>query len=931
MTLVKLKTNNYKEVIKSKKLIDFINRIISTFPLTFVNLERIRKDIDSVDELFWIKDCDGKYLIVNDKFASSFHLNSAQIEGKSVDKFIPSYLVNFNKALNDYIKESRSVFVIEGFPLSGIPSGDKYQTIEIPVAAAEGNVIAIIGVSQKTEVNVKQLDLNSVLQPLKPFIKSYILIDGENKIKDVSQEFCNIFTLQSENLLGEKFYDVLPVLIKKIIEDLDKTNNINQTIKNHLWDKDYQFHLIKGTEGEKLLIVEAEQIAQPSSQDSETKSGFDFIIHNSPEPVFIYDKENLRFLQVNEAALWLYGYRKEEFLHLDLTDLYSPEDIQTLLEAPEEKFKDGLYSKPFRQKKKDGSDIFIEINRTSILYKEKEAYFNIIKNVTDKLNLDEESQLYKAIFNNSDNLLFITDKEGFIKSVNISVSVALGYSSKILSGSSFTSLVKDEERGKINSTIFQSGLKEKLEINTAIKKAGNELVNIKCTAQPIFNYKGEIESFIIICSEMSKEIITEIIREVPVVREQSVNKEIPEINFLSEIFHDLLTPINVILGFVQELSENIEQPTDEQKEAVEIINSNRGNLLNLINHIVEYIRIEKKQIELKYDSVKIIEIIETVKNYIDEETSGEVEISFGKISSSLEAKTDKQKFQRLLSLLVQIINKITGEKKIYISASLREENNFIISFNKSYNLSSEEFAEKLISLFSDEKNASSKYSGLSFLNLILCRSLLMLLKGRVKIVNEKGKSDIVFIFPLNIESQLNEVQLEKAKFESSESFPNEIEETKYSSEKDITLEEDKVETKKTISETKDEINLSQLSCLYIEDQLDSQILFSNQMKDLRQIYFAVSFEQALPLLQSNNFDFIVMDLNLQGDYNGLDILKIIKTMPDYENIPVIAVTAYLLPEDKNNFILAGFNDFISKPVFREKLINSLEKIFLVQE
>jgi CheY-like chemotaxis protein len=92
----------------------------------------------------------------------------------------------------------------------------------------------------------------------------------------------------------------------------------------------------------------------------------------------------------------------------------------------------------------------------------------------------------------------------------------------------------------------------------------------------------------------------------------------------------------------------------------------------------------------------------------------------------------------------------------------------------------------------------------------------------------------------------------------------------------------------------------------------------------------VSFEESLPLLDNRSFDFIVMDINLQGEYNGLDALKIIHKMPGFEHIPIIAVTAYVLPGDKEKFIAAGFNDFISKPIFREKMIDSLEKIFSMQ-
>ena len=122
--------------------------------------------------------------------------------------------------------------------------------------------------------------------------------------------------------------------------------------------------------------------------------------------------------------------------------------------------------------------------------------------------------------------------------------------------------------------------------------------------------------------------------------------------------------------------------------------------------------------------------------------------------------------------------------------------------------------------------------------------------------------------------------------------------------------------------------MSKLNCLYIEDQIDSQLLFKVQLKELRDVKFAVSFEEAQLLLFNHQFDFIVMDINLQGEYNGLDALKIIKAMPAFSSIPIIAVTAYVLPGDKEKFIAAGFDDFISKPIFREKMIASLEKIFL---
>ena len=130
-----------------------------------------------------------------------------------------------------------------------------------------------------------------------------------------------------------------------------------------------------------------------------------------------------------------------------------------------------------------------------------------------------------------------------------------------------------------------------------------------------------------------------------------------------------------------------------------------------------------------------------------------------------------------------------------------------------------------------------------------------------------------------------------------------------------------------ISEETTKISFSNLNCLYVEDQIDSQILFKVQMRDLKDIEFANSFEKSIPLLKSKQFDLIVMDINLQGEYNGLDAMRAIKRMPGYAHTPIIAVTAYILPGDRERFIKAGFHDFISKPVLRDKLEIVIDRIF----
>jgi len=251
-----------------------------------------------------------------------------------------------------------------------------------------------------------------------------------------------------------------------------------------------------------------------------------------------------------------------------------------------------------------------------------------------------------------------------------------------------------------------------------------------------------------------------------------------------------------------------------------------------------------------------------------------------------------------------------------------------------------------------------KTFGLSKLTIEIITKLLETLKADCVILNENtNKNDIGFVFPINIEQKEKVKQPEKPKKYSPtqpeikkqkqvvedepqllqmndeiEIVEEEIPKFKVSNQARTTKKAEESEHQTAVEEkhasNKSSNGISKLRCLYIEDQVDSQLLFKVQMNDLKSIQFAISFEEALPLLEQNEFDFIIMDINLQGEYNGLDALKVIHQIPKLRKIPVIAVTAYVLPGDKEKFISTGFTDFISKPIFRDKLLESLKKIFV---
>lgn len=949
---IKLDIEEIEHVIKNENVLKIIKEIKSLYPFTFIGKEKIQTAINKLEIPFWIKNSQGNFILANNKLAKYFGLRNSQLERRSEKDFIPAYMLEIFELLNEHLKKNLSIAAIEGVSLKGASFFDKQQTVYIPISDADNNLLITIGLIQKNrEDNTKQkseLTSNNILNELPIPV---CLFDENGVIKDYSNEFKNHFN-HSELNVNFTGLDTLfsePVFNKV----MNFVNNYQQLQQTDFEDfitqiegpplpvkfviKKNNFHI--DSRKTFSLLIQSQSVTNFENPKNLRGRMLEFLLKNSPDPIFIYDAENLRFLEVNNAALQLYGYRREEFLQMDLTDLYSPEDIQTLLDTSSSKSKEGQYTGPWRHKKKDGESVFVEISKFPMNYKDKESNFMMIRDVGSILEIKSKSQLFKAAFDNTNDLIFVTDNIGIIQYFNQSVLNVLEYPKTELEDSSFTTFFKDDERGTINTTIFHSHIKDTVTLISEMKKYDGEIVEVELTATPIFDYNNEPESFTIIgkINKKPEMTVNEVVREV-IIEKQVEGQTGLAPDFLKNLFHEILTPINVILGFVQELSESIPELDDDQKEAMNIIKQNRDRLLLTMNSAVEYSHIVQNKIELTNEKVVVTEILDYLNDVIKRFSDyKKVELAYGKISSSLSFISDKSRFENFVELLSKIITLITKENKIYFSAYNYSDDSFILCIKDASSGATNYLIDNFTNLFTSDDISSSKDFGISKLTLHLSKKLLPLLKGKFEVIKKKDDNfELGFIFPLDISHTdylapeiIEEEEIEDTSTLSEIITPKEIEITEpviVEEEIETAVKDDFFVNETPASKIKFDINLSNLSCLYIEDQVDSQILFKVQMKELKDIKFAVSFEDALPLIESNKFDFIVMDINLQGEYNGLDALKLIHNIPEHRNIPIIAVTAYVLPGDREKFIASGFNDFVSKPIFREKMLEVLEKI-----
>ena len=174
-------------------------------------------------------------------------------------------------------------------------------------------------------------------------------------------------------------------------------------------------------------------------RDSEER--YRLLFESTPQPIWVYDTGNLRFLTVNEAAIQTYGYTRDEFLSMTIDDIRPGEDA-------------GL-STPGKHRTKGGKTIYVELSSHPVLFDGKNGELVIINDVTERKLLDEKQQglhaslrqsaiEWRQTFDAIDFPVLIVDLEGIVWRSNVAAgNIADGDAEKLV-GQSLADLGENE-------------------------------------------------------------------------------------------------------------------------------------------------------------------------------------------------------------------------------------------------------------------------------------------------------------------------------------------------------------------------------------------------------------------------------------------------------------------------------------------------------
>jgi CheY-like chemotaxis protein len=358
---------------------------------------------------------------------------------------------------------------------------------------------------------------------------------------------------------------------------------------------------------------------------------------------------------------------------------------------------------------------------------------------------------------------------------------------------------------------------------------------------------------------------------------ENLNSPVSEI--VTEIAHELRTPINSIMGFASLLSED--NLTSSQAEYVATLKENAYNLLSLLNDLIDLSKLEEKKERNTFSETNlrnfINEIVGLFNNRINKEELDFI-VNFD-TNAPQTVKLDSQKLRYILITILTFSLRLTGKGKITIRVSQTDPTklNFKIS-DTSIGLTSKKIKD-IYTAGTISELGNAKIGHITGLGLLLTKRYIEHLRGQIDITSSVGKG-VVYNFTIGVE-RLSTIETQISELPKP---------------------------------------YKQNNVLVVEDDYATSKLLSNYLNKWGYTPIIVnSGVQALKVVEKENFLAVLMDIVLP-DVNGLELLKTLRTHENTKHTPVIVCS---VEAEQQKAFLMGAVEYFVKPINYNYLVEVL--------
>lgn len=652
------------------------------------------------------------------------------------------------------------------------------------------------------------------------------------------------------------------------------------------------------------------KVAETDSREIEIK--YKNLVENCGAGLLTTDLNgNITF--INKRITSFTGFEPDEIIGKNYSSLVDTEWTNVINEKFKKQFliRKSECCLEFPLRVKSGSIIWVE--QTSVILSEEgepKGFQCLVKDITDKKNVEEELKKIEqqreeyqfrlqSILDNTPLIVFIKDLEGKYLLANKSYRDAFQLTKEQIIGKTDFDLVSEENARRYRE-IDEYVIREQK--NTEVEETiqlGGEMTNLLIVKFPLFDKDNNIYGIGGIASDITERYLYGM-HLIESKSKAEMAEQLQE-EFLANMSHEIRTPMNGIIGMTNILLNT--SMTDEQKDFLKVIKKSSDNLLVLINDILDLSKIKAGKLRIEKIDFRLRETLEHSINTfrcLIKEKGLTLRISVDlDVPDSLTG--DPHRLNQILNNLISNAIKFTvkGEINLEIKAIQQENKEVDLLFcvaDTGIGIAKEKL-KTIFETFSQAETETSRKFGGSGLGLSITKKLIELQKGSIHVSSTPGEGT-TFTFHIKYAIANNTVAKQ------------------YGNVKQDTLKQD---------------GLSGKRILIVEDNEANQKVIYHMLHNAGiEPDLADNGKVAIQLLEDGfEYDLIIMDLQMP-EMDGFETTVYIRQKLNL-NIPIIAMTASALRNEKIKCLEIGMNEYMNKPFVPSDLFRELRRFLLKSE
>ena len=398
------------------------------------NKKLLQAIIDNTSNPIFIKEINGKYLLINKQHETLFHHSIQEIVGKTDYDLLPKEVADvYRNSDLEAVKALKEIKIEETIQQEDGPH--TYIAVKFPLYDAEGRIYAIGGIS--TDITERKKQEESAIAADKFFKMSLdMMIIASDKFIKINPSVTKTLGYSEQELFGKPFLDfVYPEDVEKTLKEVAKLNTGALTInfENRYMCKDGSLKWILWSTSPDtatgLLYAVARDITQMKNDTEklnlytkkveEDERQIQAIFEGAPDPVFLIDSEN-KIVRWNLKAEVVFGWTKNEVLGKFLYDfIIPPKNKEAQIKELEQYLLTGdgpiLNQKPYKMEalNKQGKEFPISLSVNPLKLNDKLFFIGFVRDITEIIQLENEQQaINNELYENEEKLRLIVDNIG---------------------------------------------------------------------------------------------------------------------------------------------------------------------------------------------------------------------------------------------------------------------------------------------------------------------------------------------------------------------------------------------------------------------------------------------------------------------------------------------------------------------------------------